>query len=140
MKVAPLLQLQLKAPHSLLIEHESPGCFGPTGPASGGVTGVPAHPPWVPHAEPHCAVGVLHAPPEQGDGTTGFFPSLHAQMIGSQSPESLHFQPPSLAHAFGHAASPDGEQRPLKHAGYVFEPKPWLHAHSTLGCDVIFPH
>jgi len=117
LNVAALLHVQLKAPHSPLMVHASPGCLGPTGPASGVVTGVPAHPPRALHVVGHTLVAVLHEPPEQGDGATGFRPSLHAQTIGSQSPASLHFQPPWFAQAFGHAASPEGEHRPLKHAG-----------------------
>lgn len=94
LNVAVLLHVQLKAPHSLLRLHASPGCFGPTGPASGVVTGLPAHPPRALHVAGHTLVAVLHEPPEQGDAVTGFFPSLHAQTMGSQSPASLHFQPP----------------------------------------------
>ena len=110
LNVAALLHVQLKGVHSPLMLQAVPGGFGPGGPASGRVVGVPAHPPRLVHSAGHTALALLHAPPEQGEAATGFLPSLHAQTMGAQSTADLHVQPPWLAHDFGQACSGAVEQ------------------------------
>ena len=116
LKVLPSWHVQLTAGHSLAALHGSPGFFGPVPPASGTPPLLPLldHPPCPAHSEGHSPLAGPHVPPpaaRHGAPVTGFAPSLHAQMMGAQSPLVLQpAHPPSLAQAFGQTSCLADEQ------------------------------